>query len=234
MEFFSIIIPAYNEEKYLGKNLEHLNKLRYPENLFEVIVVENGSQDATFEVAEKFKSSNIKVFSLEEANVSKARNFGLSKISQKSDWVIFLDADTIFKDSFLNELNEFFKQKEEIGVFGTTKILPLENKSLKARIWFKIHNYVHALVKTTFSIMIAQSEVAKNVKYDEKLYYSEDQKYGNDCLKYGSFFFVKTNSVYVSTRRFDEVGYFKQVLKWIYNSILPYSIKKNSPYEDIR
>jgi len=45
--FFSIVIPAYNEEKYIGTTLTALKQLEYPPDRFEVIVVDNGSTDGT-------------------------------------------------------------------------------------------------------------------------------------------------------------------------------------------
>jgi len=45
--FFSIVIPAYNEENYIGKTLSALKELDYPPDRVEVIIVDNGSTDQT-------------------------------------------------------------------------------------------------------------------------------------------------------------------------------------------
>jgi glycosyltransferase involved in cell wall biosynthesis len=50
----SIIIPALNEERMIGRCLESLAKLAFSRDRFEVLVVDNGSRDRTIEIAESF------------------------------------------------------------------------------------------------------------------------------------------------------------------------------------
>jgi hypothetical protein len=52
--------------------------------------------------------------------------------------------------------------------------------------------------------------------------------------KFGKFFFIWTNKVYTSTRRFDSVGYIKQLMLFIYWGILPERYKRKVNYEVIR
>lgn len=54
MKNFSIIIPAFNEEASIGRLLSSIGKLIYPKNLYEVIVVNDGSTDATAEVVQQY------------------------------------------------------------------------------------------------------------------------------------------------------------------------------------
>ena len=109
--FFSIVIPAHNEEKYIIPTLEHIRDLDYPKNKIEVVVVENGSKDNTFSIAKKFESENTRIVSLPQSGVSHAKNEGIKMISSKSDWTVMLDADTILKKDFLNELNTYLLKK---------------------------------------------------------------------------------------------------------------------------
>src|ERR1700735_2741178 len=99
--FFSFVIPAHNEENYLRDTLEHLKQLDYPADRFEVIVVENGSGDRTFELARGFESGNFKALQSGKG-VSRAKNAGIDHLSPQSDWAVFLDADTIIEPDFLN------------------------------------------------------------------------------------------------------------------------------------
>ena len=50
----SIIIPAFNEARMIGKCLDSLTRLDFPRDQFEVILVDNGSEDATVQIAESF------------------------------------------------------------------------------------------------------------------------------------------------------------------------------------
>jgi len=53
----SIIIPALNEERVIARCLESIAQLDFPHDQFEVIVVDNGSTDATLQIAESFAGS---------------------------------------------------------------------------------------------------------------------------------------------------------------------------------
>ena len=121
--FFSIVIPAYNEERLIEKTLSHLKNIRYPAAAYEVVVVENGSTDSTLEKAKKFESANFTVFHSEEKGVSRARNFGGARCSPKAEWLLILDADTFLEESFLDELNAYLESHPGAG-YGTTTIRP--------------------------------------------------------------------------------------------------------------
>ena len=54
--YFSIVIPAYNAEKFLKDALDSIKKQTYCK--YEIIVVNNGSEDATLDIAEGFKKKN--------------------------------------------------------------------------------------------------------------------------------------------------------------------------------
>ncbi len=104
----SIIIPAYNAEKYIERAVNSVKNQDYDD--WEIIIVENGSTDNTFKICESFlPDSRIKLFRSEKG-VSNARNLGIDNASGK--WVLFLDADdwlcnealSVFWDS-VNNLN---------------------------------------------------------------------------------------------------------------------------------
>lgn len=233
---FSIIIPAHNEERYLEKSLKHILSLNYPKNKFETIVVENGSTDRTYKIAKKLASKNIKVFSIKDKGVSRARNFGATKASDRTEWIIFLDAYVLLKKDFLRELNEFLKKKEEEErvVIGTTELVPIK-KTFRHGIWFRYHNWVHKLFRLSISIQIVDKKIFKKVGYDENLKFSEDIKLIREMTKYGKFFYMPTKNVEISTRRFDkEGGHLRVLLKWGYMNSLPYKLKIKKDYRVVR
>ena len=229
---FSIVIPAHNEEKYIEETLRHLKEIGYPTDFYEVIVVENGSTDKTLECAKQFESSNFRIYSIKEKGVSIARNFGAKKIKDDSDWIIFLDADTLLKNGFLNDLNAFLNKGKNF-VVGTTTLLPTNN-SLYAKCWFKFYDLMHIILHASLSIQIVKKEVFYKVWYDETLQYTEDWKMMKMSEKFGRFFLFKTNKVYASTRRFEAVGWFKQLFLFAFWGILPEKCKKKVEYEVIR
>ena len=95
----SIIIPVHNSEDYLKECVDSVLHGLYEED--EVILVENGSSDSSWEICCGYKDAHscVRAVHLETAGVSKARNFGIS--AAKGDWIIFLDADDILDPGLL-------------------------------------------------------------------------------------------------------------------------------------
>lgn len=233
--FFSIIIPAHNEEAYIGETLRALSALQYPADRFEVIVVENGSTDRTHKIAQEKIGPNGQIY-VSERGVSKAKNFGLEHVSAHSDWTIFLDADTRLGPNFLQELNAYlYKSRRRNISVGTTRMMPLENSSRKARAWFAFYNWGHKLTKTSFAIQFMRSALRDRVRFDETVHFAEDLKLINDLQKYGAFCYVDTKDVRISTRRFDTVGWFRQFIIWNWEAItLSRTRHRRSGYQVIR
>jgi len=233
--FFSFIIPAHNEEKYIGKTLDHINNLAYTKSAFEVWVIENGSADKTFDVAKKHAGENTMVLIAPEKGVSKAKNFGLEKLSSRSEWVIFLDADTVLEENFLSGLNHFLhKNKFKNFVIGTTSIKPFENKNWYARIWFWLYDIGHLYTKTSYTIQIMSASLRNKVRFDKRLSLAEDLLFIKDCLPFGKFFFWDTDTVLTSTRRFDKIGWFTLFIKWNWDALVWRFSKKKKEYQVIR
>lgn len=232
--FFSIIIPANNEISYINNTLKKLSEMDYDN--FEVIVVENGSTDNTFEAIAEWekKIANLRSFQSDKG-VSIAKNYGLSKADSNSDWTVFLDADTILEKDFLKELNNYINKKTDANLsIGTCSILPVDTDSLYERSWFKFYDFGHRLTKTSYSIQIAKTSIAKRVKFDEALKYSEDLKFIKDMQTFGNFFFLDTDEVSTSTRRFQKHGYFRTFIYWNIQALKPRSLKIKDDYNSVR
>jgi len=234
--FFSIIIPAHNEEKFIDETLLNISRLNYSTDRFEVILVENGSTDTTFEIAKEWKEvlPNLSVYKSEKG-VSKAKNLGKNLVSSKSNWTIFLDADTILENSFLKDLNFYLnKEKNKNLSIGTCSISPSDDNSILAKLWYKVYDISHEITNTSYSIQIAKTALAEDIDFDEELNYSEDLKYIRDLEKFGDFFFFKTKEVATSTRRFKNYGYLTLACLWTYQAIMPKKLKKNRKYRVVR
>lgn len=90
----TIVVPAWNEEKGIGKTIQSLLKIDYPKNKLEILVVDDGSSDKTYEEALKYKSSQVQVFKKKE-NGGKytALNFGIERA--KGEFIVSTDADDL-------------------------------------------------------------------------------------------------------------------------------------------
>ncbi len=87
----SIIIPVHNTEKYLAECLDSVLPEIHAED--EIILVENGSEDHSWEICQKYteKYNTVKAVQIGPAGVSKARNYGIRLA--KGEWITFLDSD---------------------------------------------------------------------------------------------------------------------------------------------
>ena len=94
---FSIVIPAYNEEKYIKRCINAINKLNYPKNKYEIIVVNNNSTDKTESVIKTYK--NLQLLNEARQGINYARQKGLNKA--KGKYYISIDADTILPKNYL-------------------------------------------------------------------------------------------------------------------------------------
>ncbi|MHB1229794.1 MAG: glycosyltransferase [Halothiobacillus sp.] len=237
--FFTIIIPAHNEAAELGRTLDAVLAQRYPADRFEVIIVENGSTDATWEIAERYAVSSDSPVSLQvlrsELGVSNAKNAGLSRVSIHSEWVIFCDADTQLAPHALHQINTWINRHGSMGLsVGTTRVLPAQPARLYARWWFIIYDIIHRVTRSSYAVQVARTPIARGIGFDPELRFSEDLVFIRECRRYGRFFFIPSNQVATSVRRFEARGYFRQGLRWLVESLMPMRMKKLRGYDVIR
>ena len=237
--FISIIVPAYNEEAEIDATLQCLLAQRYPDDRYEIVVVENGSTDATLGIANRIAQQaggkRIRILPIHEGGVSHAKNVGLDSLAPESEWVVFCDADTRLGRNFLQHLNTWLNRRGENGLsVGTTSVRPDSGNGFYARAWFSAYDHIHRLTRTSFSIQVARTQIAQGVRFREDLNFSEDLTFIQECCRYGRFFFVPTDQVITSTRRFDSQGYLRLSLRWTYQALLPLRCKVNRKYDVIR
>jgi glycosyltransferase involved in cell wall biosynthesis len=201
---FSVIIPAFNESKYIKNTLNSI-----PKEL-ETIVVCNGCTDDTEEIAKKYAS---KVITDTEANVSKARNLGVNVAS--FDNLIFLDADTLMTNTNLTKLKHALTK----GVVGTCKVKPDIN-SIRAKAYMSFKNlFLYSRWNT--GLHFCKKGVFEKINgYNENLKKKELKDFFSRCTNHGKFVVANTY-VIGSMRRFEKYGYLRTVFYWIFQYIKP-------------
>ena len=113
----AIIIPAFNAAPYLAEAIESALRQTCPAE--QIIVIDDGSTDATPEILARF-SGSVTALRQENAGVSAARNLGASA-AQEADWMLFLDADDRLVPEALERLRSRGRRSPACGVlFGQT------------------------------------------------------------------------------------------------------------------
>ena len=101
---YSIIVPAYNTEKYIDKCLKSIFSNTYKN--FEVIIVNDGSTDKTEDIINKYikKYDNIIYIKQKNMGLSLARNNGVKKAT--GDYLLFIDSDDYVEKNLLENINK--------------------------------------------------------------------------------------------------------------------------------
>lgn len=123
---FSVIIPLYNKAPYVAKAIESV--LAQPFKDYELIIMDDGSMDNSFEIALKaiVGQANCHIYRQENAGVSMARNHGVA-LSQ-GQYLCFLDADDWWAPNFLEEMSKLVEEFPDAGIYGTGYTIVNETK----------------------------------------------------------------------------------------------------------
>lgn len=233
--FFSIIVPAHNEEQLIGRTLQALGDLDYPKERYEILVIENGSTDATYAEAKKFESDHCHIYTIEQKGVSGARNFGITHASADRDWSVTVDADTILGADFLNELNMFLDAHPK-ATYGMAKLTPVP-PILSNRFWFGFRNWRDRWLRTLDTVHIVRKDAAAQAQYPEEYNFTEDLQYATQLRQTGKYFFMPTKNVLSSARRYEKQGYgyvfFKDLLIGALYTFWP-SVLKGKHWDAVR
>lgn len=229
---FSIVIPAYNEEKYLSATLEKINlPLDGVQNEFEVIVVDNASEDKTAEIAETFGA---RVVDETIHNISRVRNTGAR--SANGDVLIFIDADTLVPNGLFQRIAEIMQDEKCFGGAVAVAYDGFQRKWIKYYLrgwifWGNVLNMRHGAAQ-----FCRQSVFIDLQGYDENIYMGEDVDFYWRLSKFakrrgGYMHFIKDIKVITSARRFDKMGLLKTLLLTHPLIILP-NWKRKSIWKD--
>jgi peptidoglycan/xylan/chitin deacetylase (PgdA/CDA1 family)/spore germination protein YaaH/GT2 family glycosyltransferase len=117
----AVVVPAYNEEKVIAQTIASLLACDHPDR-FEIIVVDDGSSDATYRLAADTFAEfpQVRVFSKPNGGKPAALNFGLSRT--RAEIVVALDADTVFTRDTITKLIRHFANPRVGAVAGNAKV----------------------------------------------------------------------------------------------------------------
>ncbi len=118
----AVIVPVYNDERYLGDCLASLRDQSRPPA--EIILVDNGSTDRSVEIAEAFGLSNLRIIrNHENIGATAARNLALDATAQP--FATFVDSDDFLSDEALELAHQAFADSQcDISLFRVAKTAP--------------------------------------------------------------------------------------------------------------
>ncbi len=121
----SVVIPAYNEEKIIGRAIESVLNSNYPKSKLEVIVVDDGSSDNTYAVASRYPVKVIR----HEKNQGRGKAVMTGYRNASGDIVVTIDADTILDRDALRLVASYMVRDKRIGA-SCGRLKPLNSRGL--------------------------------------------------------------------------------------------------------
>ncbi len=118
----TLIISVYNEERLIEKKIRNALVLEYPEELLEIIVVSDGSNDRTNEIVSGFKDPRLTLCAFRERT---GKTGCLNRVvpNSKGDIILFTDANSMFPSDLLHKLVKNFSDQKVGLVTGWTKYI---------------------------------------------------------------------------------------------------------------
>ncbi len=113
------IVPAYNEEEHIADTLEALLNQNYPEDLLNIIAVNDGSEDNTLEEIKKFKN---RVQIIDKENTGKAPSMNLALQQVETEIVGCMDGDSFPDKDMTKSMVGYFKDEDVQGVSPAVKV----------------------------------------------------------------------------------------------------------------
>lgn len=217
-KMISIIIPAFNEEKYLPLLLKKLKRQTFQN--FELIVADAFSTDRTRKIALSFSCKIV-----DGGLPAKGRNEG-AKIA-KGDLLLFLDADNIYlEDDFLEKaINLFNKKKLDVAGFFVFPNGHLFDLFVYSLYYFFAFLTQGVLPHATNAILVKKEIFQKVGGFDESILMGEDHHFVRKAKQYGKFQLLPI-SIITSARRQRKMGFLKLYFTYFLGGILLFLTKK--------
>ncbi|OYT47356.1 hypothetical protein B6U79_04245 [Candidatus Bathyarchaeota archaeon ex4484_231] len=210
----SVIIPTYQEGRYIDALLSKLKEMNYP---LEIIVVDSGSADRTAEKARRYTD---KVYVINQRGISKAKNYGANRSS--GEILIFLDADVTPPLELAEKTVRTFEDKRVVG--ATCSIMPA-NARTSERAFFIFYNRLLrfcALFKPHSRgefLAVRRQPFFEIGGFDETLPCLEDHDLAFRISKLGKFVFISDLQILESMRRMRKSGLHNVLKSWVANYI---------------
>jgi len=206
MAKFSIVIAVYNKEKYIKQTLQSV--LNQTCKDFEIVVVNDGSTDASEAVIKNLNDPRIKYYPQQNKGAGAARNTAISKAY--SQYIALLDADDYWEETYLEEISLLIKTYPKEHVYATAVQVQTKGKTILSVYSIEGLKDEEVRVVNFFdashinSLLTSSSTVIKKEVFEEVGMYDPTIKSGQDtdlwvrvALKYNVVFLNKPLATYL-------------------------------------
>ena len=228
---FSVVVPTYNEEKYIRKTLQALKKQTFTD--FEVIVKDGGSKDQTVKIAKRFAH---KIVSLPDTSAADARNQGARYA--EGEILVFMDADTFLLPQTLKRFNRLMENKRVVGV--SCRKIP-QSGNLIDRFLYEFVN-ASTFVSSKIGLggahgncMLIRKRVFEQIGgFNPNIIVAEEQELVRRASKFGRYIFLLDFYVVENPRRLHKWGRLRLYMTWTTGMVKSFIAGKKQRYEKVR
>jgi len=227
----SFIIPAFNEEKLIGKLLELLSNYHGDH---EIIVSDDNSTDTTVDIARKY-TDKVVLNQSGKRGVAANRNRG-AKIA-RGEYLVFIDADMFLNnpDAFFKKTTDVFLKNKDIVALTVFIRIFKDMETFADKIVMRVINYLNLIMNNFLGIGAASGEFQmmradafrKVDGFNENLVAGEDNDMFRRLTKVGRTYSEKSLAVFNDGRRPHKVGWPKLLCIWTGNTIWPWIFGKS-------
>lgn len=123
----AVLVPAFNEEKVIGRTIDGLLASDYPPDRLRIVIIDDGSTDDTARIVQEYaaRHSNVELLRKNNAGKSAALNLGMREVEE--EYVITIDGDTIVRPETVRRLLEPFADPEVDAVCGNVQVGNVKN-----------------------------------------------------------------------------------------------------------
>jgi glycosyltransferase involved in cell wall biosynthesis len=140
----SVVIPAYNVERYLAETIRSVLDQSYDD--YEIIVVDDGSSDRTLEIAKSFEP-RIRALTKTNGGPASARNLAIR--NSRGDYIAFLDSDDLWTPDKLERQVALFENNPTVGLTYSEALMFTEDngeRKIRGRIGFTLNPSFRSLL----------------------------------------------------------------------------------------
>jgi len=216
----SIIVAAYNSQETIEECLKSIMAQNFPEDFFEVIVMDGGSKDSTVKIAERFP---IKVVSI-RLNAPAAYNYAMKIASNPI--LGFIDADAKVEKDWLNKLLPYLSDPKVAGVSGSIETWNSQNPWARS-IGYEIKNRYRRIGKytgriATMNLLLKKVVIEEAGGWDEKLPSQYDTDLGFRLSARGYKIAYEPSAVCYHFNRPTLRAYYRQQMQYGKNTLKLY------------
>ncbi len=169
LDLVSIIVPAYNVEKYIGLTIESVLKQTYDN--WELIIIDDCSEDSTAEIAESYSEKDERIHFYKNSTnsgVAATRNYGFTLA--KGSWIALLDSDDKWYENKLERQLEIAKRDNADILYSSYLLVNQKTGKSKAYIVPESTDYKRMLRENIIgcSTVILKKEITDNFQFNSE------------------------------------------------------------------